>query len=339
MPPPGFSFPPYRSDVDFSNEPGPVTRVLLTGSTGFIGSAIHRRLAARPGVRLRLLRRGRVGGSPGGSEVFSGDLADPGTLTAACEGVDVLVHAASYVGSDAVLCGRVNRAGTARLMDEASRSGVSAIIYVSTASVYGDGPHAGIAEDVVPLCPRSPVSASRAAAEALVRAAGGTVLRPHLVYGPGDRWVVPALARLLRLLPSWIEDGVARMSMIQVDELARLVDALARRPLPTGAGAVFHANHPAPVRICDAGGALRQRLGISLPSGTMTYRRALADPPPGVRRRHITMIGADHWYASDRLWRLTGCRPGRPFPEDLAEAALWYPDLRRGPGTSGRTDT
>lgn len=303
-----------------------MTRVLLTGSTGFIGSALHRRLAAESGVRLRLLRRDTAATDPG-LDLVPGDLAVASSLAGVCDGVDVLVHAASYVGPDPDACDRVNHQGTASLLHEARRAGVSRIVSMSTASVYGSGPHTGITEDAMPPAPQSPVSRSRAAAETLVRAAGGTVVRPHLVYGPGDRWVVPTLAAALAALPGWVDGGEARMSMIHVADLARLTCALALHPPPGSPGAAYHANHPRPVRLRAAGEALRRHLGIPLPTGTITYDQALRRLPAGFSRRHLDMLSADHWYASDRLWALTGCRPGRPFPDDLSQAPQWYPDL------------
>ncbi|WP_405115500.1 NAD-dependent epimerase/dehydratase family protein [Micromonospora sp. NBC_01405] len=71
-------------------------------------------------------------------------------------------------------------------MAEARRAGIPACVYVSTASVYGRGPHRGITENSVAPSPQSPVSSSRLAAETLIRAAGGTVVHPHLVYPRAD---------------------------------------------------------------------------------------------------------------------------------------------------------
>jgi hypothetical protein len=121
------------------------------------------------------------------------------------------------------------------------------------------------------------------------------------------------------------------MSMIRVDDLAGLICALALRPPPGSAGASYHANHPEPVTVRDAGEALHRRLGIALPSGAISHEQAVRQLPEGIRQRHLDLVGLDHWYASRRVWTLTGNRPGRPFPDDLAEAPAWYPDLARTP--------
>jgi hypothetical protein len=35
----------------------------------------------------------------------------------------------------------------------------------------------------------------------------------------------------------------------------------------------------------------------------------------------------DHWYLSHGVWEVTGCPPGAAFPDDLDDAASWYPDM------------
>jgi nucleoside-diphosphate-sugar epimerase len=300
------------------------TRVLLTGATGFIGSAIYHTLT-RSGIQniRRLVRGTDQADSP---RTFRGDLTDPASLRGVCDDIDMIVHAASYVGGDPRRCHEINHLGTRHLLAEAARVGVRNVLYVSTAAVYGAGPHRGLAEETRAPAPVSPASVSRTAAEWEVRAHGGSVLRPHLVYGVGDRWVVPTLAALLAALPGWIDGGRPRLSMIGVHDLARLVVALVVTSAPPGT--VYHANHPRPVTVRAAGEALARHLGVRLPSGDLPVA-ALADLPlpPGLRRRHLDLISMDHWYASNRVWAATGCSPGVAFPDDLARASAWYPDL------------
>lgn len=83
------------------------------------------------------------------------DLADEPSLRGVCDGADVLVSLASYIGPDADRCAAVNSAGTAALVAEARRAGVGRIIHLSTCAVYGPGPHRG--QDVHELVP-APVS-------------------------------------------------------------------------------------------------------------------------------------------------------------------------------------
>ena len=75
-----------------------MTSLLLTGATGLVGSRLLPRLA-QDGFECRALVRGDVELPPGTTEV-RGDLDDPGTLRAAVEGVDVVVHLAALFRTD-----------------------------------------------------------------------------------------------------------------------------------------------------------------------------------------------------------------------------------------------
>ena len=204
-----------RTRLDQQSLPG--RHVLLVGATGFIGSAVARALAGRPDVELSVLVRGadRI---PDARQLL-GDLTKPDSLIGSCQGIDTLVHAASYVGPDLEQCAAVNDHGTSALLREAARAGVRRIIYISTAAVYGPGPHCNVEPEHLAPAPLSPASRTRLAAEDTVRAAGGIVLRPHLIYGVGDRWFVPELVKLIRLLSGLPNDDQVRLSTIAVDDL------------------------------------------------------------------------------------------------------------------------
>ncbi|GAA4800633.1 NAD(P)-dependent oxidoreductase [Streptomyces ziwulingensis] len=317
-----------------------VPRILITGGTGFVGTRVAALLAS-DGPRtdppeLRLLAH-RARPEPlvaARVEVRAGSLTDPVSLRGVCDGVDTVLHLASQVGGDAGLCRAVNDAGTAALLAEAERAGVRRIVQLSTTAVYRDGRHLRAREGELPLGPTSATSVSRLAGERRVLAAGGLVVRPHLVYGPGDVWVVPALAEFLTELPHWVDGGRALMSVIGVDDLARVLAALAlRASVPRGE--VLHASRPDPVRARELITATAGALNLPLPAGEVTYAQAGAwrstlDAPCWQRR--LSLLARDHWYDTSRLWRLLGTVPGRSFAADFAAGADWY----RGRLSGGR---
>ncbi|GLZ32271.1 hypothetical protein Lesp02_44590 [Lentzea sp. NBRC 105346] len=274
-----------------------MVNVIVTGASGFVGSAVARRLE---GARVLANRRPVL---DKGVEVWPGDLTDPASLHGLCDGRDTLLHLASQIGGDFETCHEVNTIGTANLLAEADRAGIGRVIYLSTAAVYRDGVHRGADVGDLELDPSSPTSRTRLAAERLVLAAGGVVLRPHLIYGPGDRWVVPGLLGLLEHLGTWVNDGAAQSSVIHVHDLARAIAALARlSDLPRGE--VLHANHPSPVTIRQ----LVEAFASDLPERSMTLAEALDLLGPAWARR-LSLIGNDHWYLSSRLWQITGEAP------------------------------
>jgi len=183
-----------------------------------------------------------------------------------------------------------------------------------------------VAAAVAPA-PASAASRSNLAAERAVRAMGGIVLRPHLTYGPGDRWFVPTLLRLLDAVPAWIDGGTALMSVVSVQDLARVSAALAGRPWGPRPGAVLHVSQPRPVSVNTLAHKICTPLGIRLPEHDLpsTVHRALTrNAIPELTDHQFSLLAEDHWYESSRIWRLTGVSPGPGFGRRLAEAADWY---------------
>ncbi|AZM61203.1 MULTISPECIES: NAD-dependent epimerase/dehydratase family protein [unclassified Streptomyces] len=308
--------------------------LLLTGATGFIGSRVAAAAREHPGVRVRTLSRRAPRGEPPtptepgsttvpGTTTVPGDLADPRTLRGSCDGVDVLVHCASRVSGDPEAVAAVNDLGTKALVEEAVRSGVRRIVYVSTAAVHGRGPFRGVRPGEAPIAPASATSRSRAAAERHVLAAGGLVLRPHLVHGEGDRWVIPGLVSLLRELSAPLTGCGALHSMIDVGTLGRAVLAAALSP-HHGPGTHYVA-HPDPVPAAELLTAVYEQVerpGDGTPLDLPTARARAAASPWALH--HLDMLTADHWFTDDAFWKDLDCTPGEGFAAAFARSARWY---------------
>ncbi|MFF8972574.1 NAD-dependent epimerase/dehydratase family protein [Streptomyces sp. NPDC014995] len=311
--------------------------IVLTGATGFIGSHALRALRRR-GRRVRALVR-RIPGTEAAAPVewVRADLTDPGALRGLCEGAGAVVHLASYIGGDERLCEAVNVEGTRALMAEATRAGVRRVVHLSTAAVYGAGPHRGIAVDEVPAAPTSAVSRTRLAGEAYAREAGAVVLRPGIVLGAGDRWVVPGLRELVERVPAQWDGGRALLSVVDVGDLARLINAAATGPRPVPPG-VYHVGHPEPVRIGDllaelsALGVLPPRPAEDWPWPVCLER--LRATSGRASERQFALAARDHWYLADEIWKLTGEPPGPGPLSRLARAAEWYRDHPHRAGTA-----
>lgn len=291
--------------------------VTVTGASGFIGGWVLRRLQELlPKAHVRVLVRDvalRWGSSPAGLTVFPGDLAQPSSLFGLASGSQLLLHCASYVGPSPQLAATINAQGTEAVVAEARRAGVAHIVYVSTAGVYGRGPFTRAVPEATPINPGSPASATRLAAEHLVRASGGTVLRPNLVYGAGDRWVGPRLARLAAALGERTNAYQARISMIDVRRLADAAIAAGCTLAPTVGGRVYDCNHPRPVAAHECLTAFGRLVKPAGAAAALPHDEA--------------MVAVDHWFDSRRVWDDFHLSPGPPFSAEQAGHALWYRGL------------
>jgi NADH dehydrogenase len=177
--------------------------VLVTGAAGVMGARLVKRLLDA-GHRVRALvlpndpLRSRVEAL--GCELREGDVSRAETLSGVCEGVSTVYHLAAVILSrDASVFQRVNRAGTAHLVEQAARSRVRHFVYVSSASV------------VYPQ--RTPYAESKLQAEGIVAASGVpfTIVRPTLVYDRGGGQELLLFLDYLRRFPivPFIGDGSA----------------------------------------------------------------------------------------------------------------------------------
>jgi nucleoside-diphosphate-sugar epimerase len=174
-----------------------MSTVLVTGATGLVGSRLLPRLIAE-GHTCRALVRGDQA-LPNGAIPARADLNDPGTLPAAVQGVDAVVHlAALFRTDDEAAIWRANLDGTRNLVDAVTAHAPDArFVMASTGNVYNqDQARPGQESDT--CHPTEAYPASKLAAEALLRDSGlnWSVLRLPFVYGDGDGHLaaIPALA-------------------------------------------------------------------------------------------------------------------------------------------------
>jgi len=188
-----------------------VSRILVTGASGFVGRALLPVLAPRH----RLVLAQRRAAAPGLEEADSGaetrivgEIGPDTDWSAALRDVDAVVHLAAHVhiaGADAdpATFMRVNCAGTMRLAEAARAAGIGRFVFLSTVKVNGDASgDRPFRESDKPL-PADPYAKSKWAAEQSLAGLvgnGGTmetiILRPPLVYGPGAKANFRALVRL-----------------------------------------------------------------------------------------------------------------------------------------------
>ncbi len=203
-------------------------RIFITGGSGFVGGALVSAWTEQ-GVVKAMARSdaSAIAVSELGAEPVRCSLE---TVEADhLDGCDTVIHAAARVeewGTRQEFWA-ANVAGTERVLEAARLAGVGTFLHVSTDSVLFTGDHLRNVDETVPLPRRSrfPYAESKAEAERLVLAANGTsmrtmAIRPVLIWGPGDRTVLPVLAELVRDNKFvWIDNGRTHVSTTHIDNL------------------------------------------------------------------------------------------------------------------------
>lgn len=293
--------------------------VVVAGATGLIGSHVVESLR-NDGVRVCGFARTYALDR----DVHPGNLTDPRTFSPLLEGAYAAVHAASYLGDDQELSRQINLEGTYNLLEACSNAGIERVIYVSTAAVYGFGPHneAGVRQ----LTPRpaSIRSEHRLDAESAVLAAGGCVVRPHLVHGRGDRWVLPAIALFSEAAEGLPQNGETLQSIISASELGSAIARLSRNQSESIAGKIFHAARPEPVSTWQIASTTMTALDRPTPWKNLRSAdsRSIAHSL-GFSEHQYDLINTDHWYDPGDFWQACGLSPDSGFELNEDEAS-WY---------------
>ena len=308
-----------------------MSRYLITGGAGFIGSNIAHALIAR-GESVRILddfssgRPQNLEGISDRVEVVRGDLRDPEAVARAVRGVEIVLHQAALNSNPRSIkeptpTNAVNVGGTLLLLEAAREAGIRRVVYASSSSVYGELSPVLPKTEELPLLPKAPYGVSKLAAELYCRVFTQVYgletvsLRYFNVFGPRqhpDSEYAAVIPRFLRRMmagqrPVIYGDGEQSRDFTPV---ANVVAAnLCAAEAAQGVGEVFNV-------ACGRASTLNQLVDwLNAALGTALEPIYEAPRPADIR----------HSYASIRKAEvLLGYRPQADVQTGLRETVAWF---------------
>lgn len=316
-----------------------MTRVLITGIAGFIGSALAHECAAR-GYEVRgvdNLSSGNIENITDIEEIefYRGSLTNRRLLRNLCADVDVVFHQAalpSVAGSieDPATAHIANLDGTLNLLLEARRQGVKRVIYASSSAAYGDSPALPKTVELLPA-PISPYAIQKLAGEYYVRCFARiygmeTVsLRYFNVFGPRQSANSPysgVLARFITAMltgaiPEIYGDGSQSRDFCYIDDVVQANILAASADASKVSGEVFNIACGQRHTLLEAYSILAETLQFHKEPKFLPAR-------PGDIRHSQADIS--------RARELLGYQPKITFRAGLERTVAWYRDERNRAG-------
>jgi nucleoside-diphosphate-sugar epimerase len=264
---------------NFKHEPG-VSRVLLLGGAGYLGSVLVRELLAA-GRCVRVLDSFMFGEqsldevrSHPHCELVRGDVRDIGMVVRCMNGCDAVIHLAAIVGDSACdeneqLAGEVNRAATRMLTEVALDCGVRRFLFASSCSVYGASE--SFADETAAVNPLSMYAEMKTESERILLGSRSarfapTILRLSTLFGLSPRMrfdlvVNLFVARAVFLGSITIANGAQWRPLMHVGDAARVFMAVLEAPREQVSGEVFNAGSTGlNVRIEELGRAVADEI-------------------------------------------------------------------------------
>ncbi len=330
-----------------AEKPSTGTRALITGGGGFLGGAIARQLVERGEQVSSYSRRSHLQLQQMGIEQIQADLSDAEALLHACRGKDVVYHTAAKAG----VWGRfedffqTNVIGTRNVIAGCRAAGVKRLIYTSSPSVIFDGTDMEGVDESVPYphrfetaYPRTKAMAEREVVEAAREELRTVILRPHLIWGPGDPHFAPRIIERAKRLRR-VGDGTNRVDTIYIDNAADAHLLAADRLVthPEISGRIYFISQDDPIPVWDMVDAILASAGLPPVSGTVSPKIAwlagallefiykilgLKGEPP-MTRFVARELATAHWFDIRAARKDLGYHPRVSTAEGLRRLAAW----------------
>jgi 2-alkyl-3-oxoalkanoate reductase len=322
-------------------------KILVTGGGGFLGRAIVKLLVQR-NYHVRSFSRNRHSGLTSmGIEQIQGDICDKISIGQALRGVDLVFHTAAKAGiwGDYSDYYKTNVIGTQNVITGCKKHNISRLIYTSSPSVVFNGKDMeGVNESVpYPATYLAYYPQTKAIAEQHVIKTAGEglltiILRPHLIWGPGDKHFVPRIiARANGLIR--VGNGKNLVDTVYIDNAAdaHILAADGLEKNPKLCGNVYFISQGDPVPLWDMINHILKAAGFapvrhSMPRSMawligvvleFVYKTFKISGEPQMTRFLADELAKAHWFDISAAEKDLGYTPRVSIKEGLRRLESW----------------
>lgn len=326
-----------------------LTKVLITGAGGFLGSYIASELKKNSGYEVfSFSRSSHPALSTMGVTERLGNLANYQDVLLALRDIDAVIHTASMVG----MWGRyedyyqTNVVGTENIIQAMRELGIKKLVYTSTPSVaFGSESLCGVDESTpYPKKYLTHYAQTKSIAEQKVLSANGSelstvALRPHLIFGPGDKNLIPRVIEAQkkgRLKIIGDGENLVDVTYVENAALAHVMALEKLSPEHSIAGKAYFLGQ-GPIKLWDFTNSIlihaklspvtkkisitaAYRIGFIIECFLKLFRIYNVHPP--MTRFVALQLGKSHYFSHHNLERDLGFKPKFTIEEGLILTAL-----------------
>lgn len=317
---------------------------LVTGANGFVGTQVVRELLSR-GLPVRGMVRSKAKATHLADldvELLEGNLKDANSLKQALQGVSYVYHIAALFREANVPDSEyeaVNRDGVRLLLDACIEAGVERVVHCSTAGVHGD-----VAEhpcrETTPFKPGDIYQVTKLAGEQIAKEyfdsgrISGAIIRPGMIYGPGDTRTLKLFRMIARKRFFYIGKGQATVHWIDVRDLARAFVLAMEHSERNGEVYIICGESQRTLReMCEF---VASELGVSppwlqLPVKPMQWLGTACETvciplriEPPIFRRRVDFFTKSRHFTNEKAREQLGFEPAQSFEDEVREIIANY---------------
>jgi nucleoside-diphosphate-sugar epimerase len=322
--------------------------ILVTGSNGFVGSHICRRLLdSGYSVRALVRKTSNLANLKGLEVEYAyGDLRDYNSLLAAVDGVDAIVNNGGLTKAiDPAMFHEVNCAGTENILNAAEerKADLLRFIQVSSAGAAGPSESKSARSEDDPPRPLTAYGKSKLEGEKAALKFKDifpvTILRPSAIYGPADKEMLAFFKIIKYGIKPTFGTGECYINFTYVEDFARAVVRTLESNSPSGE--TYYVAEKRPYSYSEAGDIISEILGrkgidIHLPAVVLKLAGKASEKIASFRKQAALFtedkaleISQKYWLVnSDKIERDIGFTAPTSFPEGVRITVAWYRENR-----------